>query len=121
MSDQQPEPINGDTGTPGTGSAASSMSAPAEPVAAAAEVEAPRLSPEQEETSAQADAPKVEATKVEPAKPEAAPPRTYVVKPGDSLSVIAHKFKVSVPALTRANGISQKKPIRPGQKLVIPE
>lgn len=48
------------------------------------------------------------------------PMRTYVVKPGDSLSVIAAKNKVSVAALTRANGISKKKPIRPGQKLVIP-
>jgi predicted Zn-dependent peptidase/LysM repeat protein len=50
----------------------------------------------------------------------ARPQRTYTVKPGDSLSVIAHKFKVSVAELTRANGISKKKPIRPGQKLVIP-
>lgn len=52
----------------------------------------------------------------EPSKPL----RTYVVKPGDSLSVIAAKHRVSVAALTRANGISKKKPIRPGQKLTIP-
>lgn len=49
-----------------------------------------------------------------------AAPKTYVVKPGDSLSVIAARHKVSVAALTRANGISKKKPIRPGQRLVIP-
>ena len=72
MSDQQPEPIIGETGIPGTGSAASNMSAPAEPVAAAAEVEAPRLATEQEEGSPKADAPKVEATKVEATKVEAA-------------------------------------------------
>ena len=71
MSDQQPEPIIGETGIPGTGSAASNMSAPAEPVAAAAEVEAPRLATEQEEGSLKADAPKAEAAKVEATKVEA--------------------------------------------------
>lgn len=55
------------------------------------------------------------------APPPEKPLRTYVVKPGDSLSVIAARHKVSVAALTRANGISKKRPIRPGQKLVIPE
>jgi hypothetical protein len=94
VSDQQPEPIIGETGIPGTGSAASNMSAPAEPVAPTAEVEAPRLATEQEESSPKADAPKVEATKVEAAKLEAAeaeapnveapkvePPRIDAVKP----------------------------------------
>jgi len=94
VSDQQPEPVIGETGIPGTGSAASNMSAPAEPVAAAAEVEAPRLATDQEESSPKADAPKVEATKVEAAKLEAAeaeapkveapkvePPRIDAVKP----------------------------------------
>ena len=95
MSDQQPEPIIGETGIPGTGSAASNMSAPAEPVAAAAaEVEAPRLATEQEEGSLKAEAAKVEATKAEAAKLEAAeaeapkveapkvePPRIDAVKP----------------------------------------
>jgi len=71
VSDQQPEPVIGETGIPGTGSAASNMSAPAEPVAAAAEVEAPRLATDQEERSPKADAPKVEATKVEATKVEA--------------------------------------------------
>lgn len=63
-----------------------------------------------------ADGAKGGAKTTEPAKPQ----RTYVVKPGDSLSVIAAKHHVSVAALTRANGISKKRPIRPGQKLVIP-
>lgn len=72
MSDQQPEPINGEAGTPGTGSAASNMSAPAGPVAAGAAVEAPLLAPEQEETAPKADAPKVEAAKVEAPKEEPA-------------------------------------------------
>lgn len=44
---------------------------------------------------------------------------TYAVKPGDTLSVIAQKYKVSVDALTRANGLSGSL-IHPGQQLVIP-
>jgi LysM repeat protein len=54
-------------------------------------------------------------------QPTPKPLRSYVVKAGDSLSVIAARHKVSVAALTRANGISKKKPIRPGQRLVIPD
>ncbi len=71
MSDQQSEPINGETGTPGTGSAASNVSAPAGPVAAAAEAEAPRISPEQEESAPKADAPNVDAARLEAAPTEA--------------------------------------------------
>ncbi len=70
MSDQQPEPINGETGTPGTGSAAPNGSTPAEPVAATAEVEAPRIAPEPE------SAPKAEAPKPEAPKPQAAKEET---------------------------------------------
>ncbi len=55
------------------------------------------------------------------AERDSKPARSYVVKAGDSLSVIAARHKVSVAALTRANGISKKKPIRPGQRLVIPD
>lgn len=80
MSDQQPEPINGETGTPGTGSAAPNASTAPEPVAAAAEVEAPRIAPEPEsaprveaatEETVKAEAAKLEATKVEAPKIEA--------------------------------------------------
>ena len=80
MSDQQPEPINGETGTPGTGSAAPNASTAAEPVAAAAEVEAPRIAPEPEsapsveaatEETVKAEAAKLEATEVEAPKIEA--------------------------------------------------
>lgn len=66
MSDQQPEPINGETGTPGTGSAAPNASASVEPVAAAVEVEAPRIAPEPE------SAPKAETATAETVKAEAA-------------------------------------------------
>ncbi|MEH2552985.1 hypothetical protein V1286_000514 [Bradyrhizobium algeriense] len=67
MSDQQPQPASGETGTLGAG--------PGEPVTAAAEVEAAKLAPEQEETSpkpdAAKDAPKVDAPKVDAVKMEA--------------------------------------------------
>ena len=52
-----------------------------------------------------------------------APPATagsYVVESGDTLSVIARRFNVSVDALSQANGITDVNTIRPGQELVIP-
>lgn len=42
------------------------------------------------------------------------------VRSGETLSGIAKRYRVSVQSLTRANGISEKKPIRVGQRLVIP-
>lgn len=67
MSDLKSEPTSAETGTVGAGVAASDMSAP---MTAAAEVESPRLAPEQEETSpkadTKADAPKAEMPKAEP-------------------------------------------------------
>ena len=66
MSDQQPQAISGETGTIGTGPAASDMP----------KVESPKFSPEQDETpkadAPKADAPKADAPKVEPPKLEAA-------------------------------------------------
>jgi hypothetical protein len=78
VSDQQPQPTSGEAGTPGTGPAAPEMSAPSEPVTAAAEVEPTGLAPEQEETSPKPDAPKVEPVKMEVPKFEA--PRAEVLK-----------------------------------------
>ncbi len=62
MSEQQSEPVSGQTGA--------EMAAKSEPVMAATGVEAPRLAPEQEETSPKADAPRMDAPKVEPSKVE---------------------------------------------------
>lgn len=67
MSDLKPEPISTETGTVGAGVAASDMSAP---VTAAAEVESPRLAPEQEETSPKADTPKADTPKADAPKAE---------------------------------------------------
>ncbi len=45
---------------------------------------------------------------------------THIVKKGDTLSGIAARYGASVGSITRMNGISAKKPIQIGQKLVIP-
>lgn len=45
--------------------------------------------------------------------------RTYKVQRGDSLAAIARRFGVSIDALLTANGLSTKKVLRPGQKLVV--
>ena len=68
MSDLKPEAISGETGT--TGAAPSAPEMPV-PVTATAEVESPRLAPDQEDTSPKADAPRVEMPKAEPFKVEA--------------------------------------------------
>ena len=84
MSDQQPQPSSGETGTLGAGPAAPDMPALNEPVTAAAEVEAAKLTPAQEETSPKPDAPKVDAVKMEAPKVEASkaePARIDDVKP----------------------------------------
>ena len=93
MSDQQPQPTSGATGPLGAGPAAPDVPAPNEPIMAAAEVEAAKLAPEQEQTSPKpdaaqdapkADAPKVDAVKMEAPKVEASPaepPKVDAVKP----------------------------------------
>jgi murein DD-endopeptidase MepM/ murein hydrolase activator NlpD len=45
---------------------------------------------------------------------------TYVIQPGDSLSVIAGQFGLTVEELAEANGISDPNVIKVGQVLVIP-
>jgi membrane-bound lytic murein transglycosylase D len=45
--------------------------------------------------------------------------RIYVVKKGDNLTAISERFDVPLPALAIWNRISLKKPIYPGQRLVI--
>jgi len=72
VSEQQSEPIKGETGTVGTGPAAPDMSAAREQLMAATPslVESPMLAPDQEATSPKPDAPKMEAPKVEATKVE---------------------------------------------------
>ena len=76
MSEQQAEQIQGEAGSAGAGEAAPKVSASGKPFGttaapAAAEVESPRIAPDQEETTPKPDAPKLEAVKVEPAKADA--------------------------------------------------
>ncbi|MBR9981161.1 MAG: transglycosylase SLT domain-containing protein [Desulfatitalea sp.] len=47
------------------------------------------------------------------------PQRIYVVQAGDSLSVIADRFNVPLPALLIWNRIDLNRPIHPGERLVI--
>jgi LysM repeat protein len=44
--------------------------------------------------------------------------KTYIVKSGDSLSVIASKYKTTVDSIKRANKMKSDM-IKPGQKLII--
>ena len=71
MSDLQTQPTSGETGTPGVGPAVPDASAPNEPVKAVIEVEAARLTPDQEEASPKADVPKLDAVSMEAPKVEA--------------------------------------------------
>lgn len=45
---------------------------------------------------------------------------THVVAPGESLSVIAQKYKITTAALQKANKITDANSLRVGQKLTIP-
>jgi hypothetical protein len=71
VSDQQSQPTSGETGTLGAAPAVPAMPASSEPVTAAAEVEAAKLTPDQEETSPKADLPKMDAVSMEGPKVEA--------------------------------------------------
>ncbi len=47
--------------------------------------------------------------------------RSYLVQPGDTLSGIAARVRVSIWALMRENGLTSWSPIYAGQELVLPE
>jgi hypothetical protein len=76
VSEQQADQTSAESGTIGAGEAAPKVSAGGKPFGttapAAAEVESPRIAPDQEETAPKPDALKSETTKREPAKVEAA-------------------------------------------------
>lgn len=48
------------------------------------------------------------------------PKRTYIVKAGDSLSAIAVKFSVTIPAIVSANNLTDPNKISVGQTLTMP-
>lgn len=47
-------------------------------------------------------------------------PKTHVVYAGQRLGSIAKRYNVTIDALCTANGIRERDPIKPGQRLVIP-
>lgn len=55
-----------------------------------------------------------------PSPSPTASPRTYKVRSGDTLAVIAAKFHTTVKAIVAANNIVDPRTIHPGQTLVIP-
>ncbi len=110
MSDQQPEPINGETGTPGTGSAAPNASTAAEPVAAAAEVEAPRIAPEPE------SAPRVEAATEETVKAEAAKLEATEV---EAPKIEAPKDEVPKAEAPKVDAVKTAEPRFPGKVMIM--
>jgi hypothetical protein len=92
VSEQQSEPVS---------EAVSDTAAKAEPVMAAAAVEAPRLAPEQEETSPKADAPRIEMPKAEMPKaemPKAEMPKAEMPK-AEAFTVKAEVPKVEPPRI----------------------
>jgi hypothetical protein len=106
VSDLKPEPISAETGTVGAEMAASDMSAPA---TAAAEVESPRLAPEQEETSPKADTVKADA----PEMPKAEMPKAEPFK-FDAPKVDAPK--VDVP---KVDAVKPEAPHLPGKLMIM--
>ena len=56
---------------------------------------------------------------VEDAKPSRVK-KTYVVKKGDTASIIAHRFNVSTDELLRLNRLTKRSTLHVGQKLLIP-
>ena len=108
MSDLKPEAISGETGT--TGAAPSAPEMPV-PVTATAEVESPRLAPDQEETSPKADAPKVEMPKAEPFKVEA--PKVEATK--------AEVPKAEVPKVDapKVDAAKAETPRMPGKMMIM--
>ena len=70
-------------------------------------------------------APEPEAAKEAPKKPEASKPapqkgKTITVAPGDTLYSLARKNNTTADKIAKANGLNQKTPIKPGQKLKLP-
>lgn len=60
------------------------------------------------------------ATPFPTATPEPTMPRTYVVRPGDTLKDIAFEFDVSVQDLMQINGLTDPDTLQVGQVLIIP-
>jgi hypothetical protein len=112
VSEQQSEPIKGETGTVSTGPAAPDMFAAKEPVTA--KIESPMLAPDQEETSPKPDAPKVEAIKVEAPKVEAVKAET-----SETAKAETAKAETAKAETAKAETAKAESPRIPGQLLIM--
>jgi LysM repeat protein len=56
-----------------------------------------------------------------PASAASEGPRTHTVYPGQTLGKIAKRYNVSIEQLCAANGLRRNAPIKPGQKLLVPD
>jgi hypothetical protein len=110
VSDQQPEPTSGETGTPGIGPASPVMSAPGQPVIAA-DLGSPLLAPEQEETSPKPDAPRVEAVRIEAPKIEA--PKAEARK------AEAPKAEIPMAEVPKVDAVKPEVPRFPGKVMIM--
>jgi LysM repeat protein len=106
--------------TPLGGAAAGTSPAPSVSSAASAAVGAsPSVSPSPTPTATSTPQPTPSATPSPTPKPTASP-RTYKVRAGDTIAMIAAKFHSSVKAIVEANNIVDPRLIHPGQVLIIP-
>lgn len=79
--------------------------------------------PAPEKPAAPAPAPPMPTPVTAPEEPQVAPERSfeYTVLPGDTLDSIARDYVVLKEDIIRANKLSPTEPLKPGQKLIIPQ
>lgn len=65
--------------------------------------------------------PRSEAAKPEPPRPDRQPakPKTHVVRPGDTLAAIAKSYKTTPEQLAKANRLTVRAALQPGQVLIV--
>jgi hypothetical protein len=113
VSDLKSEPTSTETGTVGAGMAASDMSAP---VTAAAEVESPRLAPEQDETSPKPDTLKADAPSAE--LPKAELPKAEMPK-AEPFKFDAPKVDAPKAEAPKVDAVKPEAPHVPGKLLIM--
>jgi hypothetical protein len=124
VSEHQPEPISGGTGSVGTGPAAPDMSdTPSEPVTAqaAAAVESPKLAPEQAEAAPKPDAPKPDAPKAETPEVEAPKAEAAKAEAAKAEAPEAQAAKVETPKVEapKVEAVRPEAPRFPGKLMIM--
>lgn len=109
-------------GAPGP-SGGGPLAASAAPASAPAPTHPPTASPARTPSPSPSEAPPSPSPTAEPPSPTPKPtraPRTHVVARGETLSMIAAKYGVTVQAIVKANGIKNPSLIVTGTVLIIP-